>query len=159
VTTPNKIIVCPSRLSFGDMIFSQKKEVMGRKSKFDKMPVLNPNAAGVDVGGKFHLVAIGQSSDEVRQFGAYTEDLHELANLPDNLTDSLKQYTRHRQKLQSNGADCIKKMQKAMRLMNIRLDNVLSDVVGKSGQAIYPSYHRRRARCRSLGRKDGLLGG
>ena len=52
------------------------------------------------------------------------------------MTDSLKQYSRHRQKLQDNGADYIKKMQKAMRVMNIRLDNVLSDVGGKSGRAI-----------------------
>ena len=179
---------------------------MGRKSKFDKMPPVHPNAAGVGVGGKFHVVAIGQTKGSVREFGVYTEDLHELANwlvdngtetaamestgpywkglfvilqdygldpilvngsqvkhvkgrksdiqdaqwiqrlhslgllsgsfLPDNLTDSLKQYSRHRQKLLDNGAGYIKKMQKALRLMNIRLDNVLSDVVGKSGRAI-----------------------
>jgi len=179
---------------------------MGRKSKFEKMPVIHSDAAGIDLGSKFHVVAIGQKLEQVRQFGVYTEDLHELANwlvendietvamestgsywkglfviledyglnpilvngsqvknvkgrksdvqdaqwiqrlhslgllngsfIPDNLTDSLKQYSRHRQKLQNNGADYIKKMQKAMRLMNIRLDNVLSDVVGKSGRAI-----------------------
>ena len=207
VATPDKIIVCPSRLSFGDMIFFiKKKEVMGRKSNFEKMPVIHPGAAGIDLGSRFHVVAVGQRPGQVRQFGVYTEDLHELANwlighdidtvamestgsywkglfvilqdyglnpvlvngsqvknvkgrksdvqdaqwiqrlhslgllngsfIPDNLTDGLKQYSRHRQKLQDNGADYIKKMQKAMRLMNIRLDNVLSDVVGKSGRAI-----------------------
>ena len=179
---------------------------MGRKSKFEKMPVIHPGAAGIDLGSKFHVAAVGQNHEQVRQFGVYTEDLHELANwliehdidtvamestgsywkglfvilqdyglnpilvngsqvknvkgrksdvqdaqwiqrlhslgllngsfIPDNLTDSLKQYSRHRQKLQDSGADYIKKMQKAMRLMNIRLDNVLSDVVGKSGRAI-----------------------
>ena len=81
----------------------------------------------------------GRKSDV--QDAQWIQRLHSLGLLngsfiPDNLTDSLKQYSRHRQKLQNNGADYIKKMQKAMRLMNIRLDNVLSDVVGKSGQTI-----------------------
>lgn len=179
---------------------------MGRKSKFDKLPIIHAKAAGIDIGSKFHMVAIGQSESEVRKFGVYTEDLHELANwlidndvdtvamestgsywkglfvilqayglnpilvngaqtknvkgrksdvqdcqwiqrlhslgllsgsfLPDQHTDSLKYYHRHRRKLIENAADYTKKMQKAMRLMNIRLDNVLTDITGKSGQDI-----------------------
>lgn len=179
---------------------------MGRKSKFDKLPIIHSKAAGIDIGSKFHMTAIGQSKEEVRKFGVYTEDLHELASwlvdnditsvamestgsywkglfvilqdyglnpilvngsqvknvkgrktdvqdcqwiqrlhslgllsasfLPDNVTDSLKYYNRHRKKLIENAADYTKKMQKAMRLMNIRLDNVLSDICGKSGQKI-----------------------
>jgi len=52
---------------------------MRKKSKIAKMPVVNSNAAGIDVGGKSHFVAIGQDKEDVREFGAYTEDLHELA--------------------------------------------------------------------------------
>jgi DNA-binding protein YbaB len=55
---------------------------------------------------------------------------------PDNFTEQVRQYARHRQGLLENGADYIKKMQKALRLMNIRLDIAVSDVTGESGQAI-----------------------
>ena len=179
---------------------------MGRKSKIEKMPVVNTGASGIDVGGKSHFVAIGQKKEEVREFGVYTDDLHELAKwliandivsvamestgsywqqlfsilqesglnvilvngrfaknvkgkktdvkdcqwiqklhslgllqgsfLPDSDVESLRIYSRHRKNLIENAADYIKRMQKALRLMNIRLDNVIKDVTGKSGRAI-----------------------
>lgn len=56
--------------------------------------------------------------------------------LPDNFTESVREICRHRKNLINNAADYIKKMQKSLRLMNIRLDNVLRDVTGKSGQLI-----------------------
>lgn len=45
------------------------------------LPLLNPNAAGIDVGASEHYVAVPPDRDErpVRRFGAFTEDLHELA--------------------------------------------------------------------------------
>lgn len=45
------------------------------------LPLLNPNAAGIDVGGSEHYVAVPPDRDEqpVRRFGAFTEDLHALA--------------------------------------------------------------------------------
>jgi transposase len=45
------------------------------------LAVLNPNAAGIDVGGKFHLVAVPSDRDPepVRSFEAFTPQLHELA--------------------------------------------------------------------------------
>lgn len=179
---------------------------MGRKSKFEKMPVINEFAAGIDVGSRFHLVSVGPGEGQTREFGVFTVELHELASwlvdeniasvalestgsywqilfsilqdyglnpilvsgrstknvkgrksdvqdaqwiqrlhslgllegsfLPDGQTDSLKQYTRHRQKLQDNASDYIRKLQQSLRLMNIRLDNVLRDVVGQSGLRI-----------------------
>ena len=179
---------------------------MGKKSKIEIMPVLNSNAAGIDVGGKSHFVAIGQSKEDVREFGVYTDDLHELAKwllsmeivtvamestgsywqqlftilqeydlnvilvngrfaknvkgqktdvkdcqwiqklhsigflqgsfLPNDAVETLRIYTRHRKNLIENSADYIKRMQKSLRLMNIRLDNVIRDVTGKSGRAI-----------------------
>jgi transposase len=43
------------------------------------MEVINPHAAGIDVGSRSHFVAIGQASDEVREFGVYNEDLKAVA--------------------------------------------------------------------------------
>ena len=42
---------------------------------------INVNAAGIDVGSKSHFVAVPEKSDEecVREFGAFTSDLHKLA--------------------------------------------------------------------------------
>ena len=43
-----------------------------------QMPIINPKAAGIDVGSRSHFVAIGQGKDQVKEFGVYTEDLKEL---------------------------------------------------------------------------------
>lgn len=45
------------------------------------LPLINPNAAGIDVGATAHYVAVPADRDEqpVRRFGAFTEDLHALA--------------------------------------------------------------------------------
>lgn len=48
--------------------------------KKETMEIVNVNAAGIDVGSRSHFVAIGQNTDEVREFGVYTEDLVALAN-------------------------------------------------------------------------------
>ncbi|MEX2594542.1 MAG: hypothetical protein WD426_17360 [Anditalea sp.] len=45
---------------------------------FEKMQVINPNAAGIDVGSKSYFVAMEQQRDDVREFGCYTHELHEL---------------------------------------------------------------------------------
>lgn len=184
----------------------KSKSIMSRKSNIEKMPVVNTGAAGIDVGGKSHFAAVGQRAEDVKEFEAYTDDLHELAKwliskgivtvamestgsywqqlfsilqdyglevilvngrfaknvkgkksdvkdcqwiqklhslgllqgsfLPDNDVETLRIYSRHRKNLIENAADYIKRMQKALRLMNIRLDNVIKDVTGKSGRAI-----------------------
>ena len=43
------------------------------------LDVVNPQAAGIDVGSRSHYVAIGQGDDEVKEFGVYNEDLLLLA--------------------------------------------------------------------------------
>lgn len=45
-----------------------------------KMPltVVNPHAAGIDVGSPIHYVAIGQEQKDVKSFGVYAEDLTSL---------------------------------------------------------------------------------
>ena len=179
---------------------------MKKQKDFEKMPVVNARAAGFDVGSKSHFVAIGQARDEVREFGCYTDELHELCAwlksqsinkvalestgsywqplfillqayelnpilvngkftknvrgrktdvldcqwiqklhtlgllegsfIPDLFTETLRQYCRHRQSLLENAASYISRMQKALRLTNIRLDSALRDIMGVSGKAI-----------------------
>ena len=47
-----------------------------------KLEVLHPDAAGIDVGGTSHYVAVPNeaAAETVRQFGVYTRDLHGLAD-------------------------------------------------------------------------------
>lgn len=52
---------------------SQKKS----KQTSIKMPVANMNAAGIDIGGKFHMVCVRQG--QAKKFGVVTRQLHELA--------------------------------------------------------------------------------
>lgn len=44
-----------------------------------EMPVINAHAAGIDVGSRFHVVAVGQTKADIAQFGVTTPDLHDLA--------------------------------------------------------------------------------
>ena len=55
---------------------------------------------------------------------------------PDDFTESLRAYTRHRKSLIDGAARYISKMQKAMIVQNIHLSVVLTDITGKSGKAI-----------------------
>jgi transposase len=170
------------------------------------MEVLNPRSAGIDVGSRFHMVAVGQKPELVKKFGIYTEDHRQLIDwltgqgvrsiamestgsywqtlfdalqeagfevilvngsqvknvkgkktdvldcmwiqklhslgllsasfLPASELQKLRTYYNHRQHLVGQISRYINKMQKSMRLMNIRLDTVLNDVMGKSGRAI-----------------------
>lgn len=173
--------------------------------KIEKMKIVNAGAAGIDVGSRSHFAAVGQSSDEVREFGVYSSDhaelivflrqhgivtvamestgsywqtlffalqkegfevllvsgqqtknvraktdvkdcqwiqkLHSLGLLrgcflPSEHTARLRILHRHRASLVEESAKMSNKMQKALRMMNLRLDVVLSDITGKSGIAI-----------------------
>lgn len=56
--------------------------------------------------------------------------------LPDAVTEQLRTYTRHRLKLIDHEADSVRKMQKYLRLLNVRLDVVIKDITGLTGMAI-----------------------
>jgi len=43
------------------------------------LEIVHPQSAGIDVGSKSHFVAIGQSTEDVREFGVYASDLLSLA--------------------------------------------------------------------------------
>jgi transposase len=170
------------------------------------MEIVNPRAAGIDVGSRSHWVAIGQGENDFREFGVFNEDLYQIANwfkeaniktiamestgtywqsiyavlisqgfdvilcngkftkniqgkktdvkdcqwiqklhslgllstsfLPDGKTEQLRTYCRHRANLLNSAASTSKKMQKYLRLLNLRLDVVVNDICGLTGLAI-----------------------
>jgi transposase len=170
------------------------------------LDVVNPHAAGIDVGSRSHYVAIGQRDEDVKEFGVYNEDLMALGQwllenevrtvamestgtywqslfttlqgiglevilcngkftknikgkktdvkdcqwiqklhtlgllsgsfLPDEATEQLRTYCRHRANLLEQAADTSRKMQKYLRLLNLRLDVVVKDVTGLTGLSI-----------------------
>ena len=170
------------------------------------LEIVNPHSAGIDVGSRFHMVAVGQGAQDVKKFGVFTQDhqiliewlkiqgirrvamestgsywqtlfdslqqagfevilvngshvknvkgkktdvldcmwiqkLHSLgllnaSFLPQAELQKLRTYYNHRQHLVHQTARYINKMQKALRLMNIRLEIVINDIMGTSGRAI-----------------------
>jgi len=56
--------------------------------------------------------------------------------LPDDLTERIRTFYRYRGQMLEESTRYVNRMQKSLRLMNFRLDNVVSDIMGKSGQAI-----------------------
>jgi transposase len=170
------------------------------------MEVINPHAAGIDIGSRSHWVAVGQNDEDVRQFGVFNEDLFSIAEwlkecgissvamestgtywqalyavllsegfevilcngkftknikgkktdikdcqwiqklhtlgllsgsfLPDKLTEQLRTYCRQRALLLDSAASASKKMQKYLRLLNLRLDVVVNDICGLTGLSI-----------------------
>src|SRR6476659_9761268 len=134
------------------------------------LEIVNPHAAGIDVGSRSHYVAIGQSAEDVKEFGVYAEDLKELAdwllenNIEtvamestgtywQNLFATLQQaglkvilvngkFTKNIQGKKTDVKDCQwlqklhSRMQKYLRLLNLRLDIVVKDITGLTGLAI-----------------------
>ncbi|MCK9206783.1 MAG: IS110 family transposase [Salinivirgaceae bacterium] len=41
------------------------------------MPIVNPHAAGIDIGSKSHFVCVSQ--ENVKEYSVFTADLHEIA--------------------------------------------------------------------------------
>ena len=174
------------------------------------LEVVNPNAAGIDIGSRSHWVSVGQNSQDVKEFGVYSEDhqklcewlkkhkvttiamestgtywqnlfsslvaygfevilvngrqtknikgkktdikdcqwiqkLHSLgllssSFLPDSTTDIIRTYSRLRQNVLKQSARTILKMSKYLRLMNMRLDVVVKDIVGLTGTKIITDF-------------------
>ncbi len=82
-----RLRAAPKRVQFQTRENGMTKDVKkqskeGKRAKVSKaMAMINPDAAGIDVGASEHYVAVPIDRDEkaVRRFGAFTEDLHALA--------------------------------------------------------------------------------
>ena len=61
---------------------AKRKQLRRRKRQNRPAPVINPNAAGIDVGATEVYVAVPteRDSDPVRTFATFTRDFHELAD-------------------------------------------------------------------------------
>ena len=51
------------------------------KSKSVKFSEVNPNAAGIDIGSRENWASVGEGSDDVRKFGVFTEEHHNICLL------------------------------------------------------------------------------
>lgn len=60
--------------------------------------------------------------------------------LPDSDTDTIRTYSRHRQNLLKQSTSCTRRMQKYLRLMNMRLEVVVRDIVGLTGSCIIEAF-------------------
>lgn len=176
------------------------------RKKTVAMEIINPDAAGIDIGSRSHWVSVGQSDTEIKEFGVYNENLREISAwlneneiktvamestgtywqalyahlqadgfdvilcngkftknikgrktdiqdcawiqqlhslglltgsfLPDEVTEQIRTYCRHCTGLIENAADVARKIQKYLRLLNLRLDVVVDDIYGLTGIAI-----------------------
>ena len=52
---------------------------MKEKQEEISMQIVNPHAAGIDIGSRSHFVSIGQKEEDIREFGVYNEDLKAIA--------------------------------------------------------------------------------
>lgn len=66
----------------------------------------------------------------------HTDGLLRACFQPDNLTRSLRNYVRQRKNIIQQMTSEIQRMQKALEQMNIKLNNVIRDITGKTGFAI-----------------------
>jgi transposase len=186
----------------------QAKEKKKTKKAIQGLPVLQPYAAGVDIGDTRHDIAIndGQGGHIVRTFDTFTGDIEEAVNWlteegittvamestgvyyltfylmceeagiepylvnarhvknvtgrkkdetdamwiqrlhtcgllkncfqPDNDFRTLRTYVRQRKGLITRSSDEVRRMQKALEQMNIKLHVVISDILGKTGMQI-----------------------
>lgn len=179
-----------------------------KKKAINGLPVMNPYAAGVDIGDTRHDIAIndGKGGHIVRTFGTFTSDVQEAVNWlkeegittvamestgvyyltfylmceeagiepflvnarhvknvtgrkkdetdamwiqrlhtcgllkscfqPDNDFRTLRTYVRQRKSLITRSSDEVRRMQKSLEQMNIKIHVVISDILGKTGMQI-----------------------
>ena len=75
---------CPNRSLPTDSTDDPEKKDLGRriKSSDPGLEIVHRDAAGIDIGGREHYVAVGPDRDAepVRRFGCFTGDLHRMAS-------------------------------------------------------------------------------
>jgi len=84
-----------------------------------------------NVSGKKSDVADCQWIQQLHTYRVLTNSFQ-----PDKITRELRTYVRQRKKLTEDACKEVLRMQKSLTLMNIKLDRVISDIMGKSGKNI-----------------------
>jgi transposase len=84
-----------------------------------------------NVSGKKTDVADCQWIQQLHTYGLLTNSFQ-----PDNITKELRTYVRQKKNLTEDSSKEILRMQKSLTLMNIKLDRVISDIMGVSGKNI-----------------------
>lgn len=53
-----------------------------RQTQNQSLPVINPDAAGIDIGSTFHVVAVApdRSEEPIQTFQSFTTDIHRMAD-------------------------------------------------------------------------------
>ena len=115
----------------------------GRRKKAN-LEVVHPRCAGIDIGKKAHYAAVDPErlDEPVRNFGTFTRDLEAMAawlrscGVDVVAMESTGVYwIPVFEVLERTGFE-VHHVQKALAQMNVQLDNVLSDVMGLTGQLI-----------------------
>ena len=65
-----------SYISWSFFLLIIKTLFMAKKQM--SLEVVNPNAAGIDIGSRSHWVSVGQNSEDVKEYGVYSEDHQKL---------------------------------------------------------------------------------
>ena len=84
-----------------------------------------------NVPGRKSDVSDARWLQQLHSFGLLKESFQ-----PDNLTRALRNYVRQRKQLINQISTEVQRMQKALEQMNIKLNNVIRDLQGKTGMAI-----------------------
>jgi transposase len=193
---------------YKNKVMSKDKEKKKTKKAIQGLPVLQPYAAGADIGDTKHDIAIydGKGGHIVKTFNTFTADVEEAVNWlkdegittvamestgvyyltfylmleeagiepylvnarhvknvtgrkkddtdaiwiqrlhscgllqncfqPDNDFRTLRTYVRQRKGLITRSSDEVRRMQKALELMNVKIHIVISDILGKTGMQI-----------------------
>jgi transposase len=98
--------------------------------------------AGIEpylVNAKYAKNVSGRKKDDTDSI--WIQKLHTCGLLqksfqPDNEIRLLRSYTRQRANLILLGSDAVRRMQKALELMNIKIHTVISDILGKTGMGM-----------------------
>src|SRR5215469_14616073 len=141
---------------------------MARKRKKDTkvnnatLPVMRPDAAGIDIGATEIFVAVpaDRATENVRSFPTFTQDLYALADwlkqcgirtvamestgvywiplfqILEERQFEVCSLLRHRESLVQMAATHVHHNQKALDQMNLQVHHVISDIVGRMGLAI-----------------------
>jgi len=65
---------------------SKPQKKYSRRKQSNSFPIMNNNAAGIDIGSGEHWVAVPEDRDDkpVRKFGCFTAELHAMADWLEN---------------------------------------------------------------------------